>query len=107
MPFYNFYKELTSPDYNATTDVYAPMFACDFINFLIVLFGYQSFGPAVSMTCFTFDTPDLCWFDCRNLCRMVTSFFLRWYCVEKIVLNSLPNDKILDKSEFKAFADGK
>ena len=34
--------------YNATVDVYAPMFLCDFINFFIVVFGYQSFGPAVS-----------------------------------------------------------
>ena len=47
-PFINFYRQLTCPDYNATTDVYAPMFACDFINFLIVMFGYQAFGPSVS-----------------------------------------------------------
>ncbi|WAR12852.1 PIEZ2-like protein [Mya arenaria] len=47
-PFINFYKQLTCPDYNATTDVYASMFACDFINFLIVVFGYQAFGPSQS-----------------------------------------------------------
>ncbi|KAL3858640.1 hypothetical protein ACJMK2_008907 [Sinanodonta woodiana] len=44
-PVIKFYKQLTSPDYNATTDVYASMFACDFINFLIVVFGYWAFGP--------------------------------------------------------------
>ncbi|XP_053400970.1 piezo-type mechanosensitive ion channel component 2-like isoform X3 [Mercenaria mercenaria] len=45
-PFTSFYKQLTCPDYSATTDVYAPMFACDFINFLIIVFGYQAFGPS-------------------------------------------------------------
>lgn len=45
-PFSHFYKQLTCPDYSATTDVYAPMFLCDFINFLILVFGYQSFGPS-------------------------------------------------------------
>ncbi|XP_060599283.1 piezo-type mechanosensitive ion channel component 2-like isoform X3 [Ruditapes philippinarum] len=45
-PFTNFYKQLTCPDYSATTDVYAPMFVCDFINFLIIVFGYQAFGPS-------------------------------------------------------------
>ncbi|XP_052229514.1 piezo-type mechanosensitive ion channel component 1-like isoform X2 [Dreissena polymorpha] len=47
-PFINFYKQLTCPDYNATTDVYAAMFVCDFINFLIIVFGYQGFGPSQS-----------------------------------------------------------
>ncbi|KAL5021686.1 hypothetical protein ScPMuIL_000841 [Solemya velum] len=47
-PFRDFYKQLTNPDYNATADVYAPMFACDFINFLIIVFGYWAFGPAES-----------------------------------------------------------
>lgn len=46
-PFTMFYKQLTCPDYSATTDVYAPMFVCDFINFLIIVFGYQAFGPSV------------------------------------------------------------
>ncbi|KAL4234818.1 hypothetical protein ACF0H5_006459 [Mactra antiquata] len=46
LPFTNFYKQLTCPDYSATTDVYAPMFICDFINFLIIVFGYQAFGPS-------------------------------------------------------------
>jgi len=47
-PFKEFYKQLTNPEFNATTDVYAPMFVCDFINFLIIVFGYQAFGPSVS-----------------------------------------------------------
>ncbi|XP_060075477.1 piezo-type mechanosensitive ion channel component 1-like [Ylistrum balloti] len=47
-PFTDFYEQLTNEDYNATIDVYASMFFCDFINFLIVLFGYQAFGPAQS-----------------------------------------------------------
>ncbi|XP_078337037.1 piezo-type mechanosensitive ion channel component 2-like isoform X2 [Crassostrea virginica] len=44
-PFKNFYSQLTDPKYNATTDVYAMMFFCDFINFLILVFGYWAFGP--------------------------------------------------------------
>ena len=48
-PFITFFREMTGSTFNATVDVYAPMFCCDFINFLIVVFGYQSFGPAVSI----------------------------------------------------------
>lgn len=44
-PFKKFYSQLTDPKYNATTDVYATMFFCDFINFLILVFGYWAFGP--------------------------------------------------------------
>ncbi|CAG2248324.1 FAM38 [Mytilus edulis] len=44
-PFKEFYNQVTNPDYNATTDVYASMFFCDFINFFIVVFGYTAFGP--------------------------------------------------------------
>ncbi|XP_013388062.1 piezo-type mechanosensitive ion channel component 2 isoform X1 [Lingula anatina] len=40
-----FYQNMTNPLYNATADAYAPMFACDFINFLIIMFGYWAFGP--------------------------------------------------------------
>jgi hypothetical protein len=46
-PFVNFFHQMTESTYNATVDVYAPMFLCDFINFFIVVFGYQSFGPDV------------------------------------------------------------
>ena len=47
-PFKEFYSQVTNPDYNATTDVYASMFFCDFINFFIVVFGYTAFGPQVN-----------------------------------------------------------
>jgi len=39
---------MTNPKYSAVTDVYAFMFICDLITFLIVVFGYASFGPSVS-----------------------------------------------------------
>jgi hypothetical protein len=45
-PFIEFYQQMTNPKYNAVTDVYATMFLCDFITFLIVVFGYWAFGPA-------------------------------------------------------------
>ncbi|XP_070191211.1 piezo-type mechanosensitive ion channel component 2-like isoform X2 [Littorina saxatilis] len=44
-PFVIFFKKMTDSVYNATVDVYAPMFCCDFINFFIVVFGYTAFGP--------------------------------------------------------------
>ena len=52
----DFYEQMTNPKYSAVTDVYAFMFACDLITFLIVVFGYASFGPSVS--CFAL--PDVC-----------------------------------------------
>ena len=42
---------MTHPDYNAASDMYALMFLCDFINFLIIVFGYKDFGPVVSLRC--------------------------------------------------------
>ena len=39
---------MTNPQYSAVTDVYALMFMCDLITFIIVVFGYASFGPSVS-----------------------------------------------------------
>lgn len=47
-PFQNFYRQMTNSTYNAVVDVYAPMFACDFLAFLIVVFGYWAFGPVQS-----------------------------------------------------------
>ncbi|KAL8575931.1 hypothetical protein ACOMHN_027329 [Nucella lapillus] len=44
-PFVAFFKDMVGSKYSATVDSYAPMFCCDFINFFIVVFGYQSFGP--------------------------------------------------------------
>jgi len=46
--FGDFYEQMTNPKYSAVTDVYAFMFICDLITFLIVVFGYASFGPSVS-----------------------------------------------------------
>jgi len=46
--FGEFYEQMTNPKYSAVTDVYAFMFICDLITFLIVVFGYASFGPSVS-----------------------------------------------------------
>jgi len=39
---------MINPMYSAVTDVYAFMFICDLITFLITVFGYASFGPSVS-----------------------------------------------------------
>ncbi|GFR91628.1 piezo-type mechanosensitive ion channel component [Elysia marginata] len=47
-PFTEFFKQVTESSYNATTDVYAPMFFCDFILFLVLVFGFSSFGPAAT-----------------------------------------------------------
>ncbi|GAB1603264.1 hypothetical protein Ahia01_000607200 [Argonauta hians] len=44
-PFRTFYRQMTNSTYNAVVDVYAPMFVCDFLAFLIVVFGYWAFGP--------------------------------------------------------------
>ena len=41
-------RNLVHPQYSAVTDVYALMFACELVTFLIVVFGYTSFGPVVS-----------------------------------------------------------
>ncbi|EEC14193.1 conserved hypothetical protein, partial [Ixodes scapularis] len=43
-PFHNFFENLLHPVYRVTTDVYAYMFFCDFINFFIMVFGYWAFG---------------------------------------------------------------
>ncbi|XP_055955380.1 piezo-type mechanosensitive ion channel component 2 isoform X2 [Patella vulgata] len=45
-PLKDFYIQVTQSTYVATVDVYAPMFLCDFITFIIVVFGYWAFGPA-------------------------------------------------------------
>ena len=47
-PFVNFYRQMTNPKYNAVTDVYSKMFAWDFVAFLVIVFGYTSFGPVES-----------------------------------------------------------
>ncbi|XP_065315038.1 piezo-type mechanosensitive ion channel component 2-like isoform X2 [Gordionus sp. m RMFG-2023] len=45
--FWNFFDKLLHPKFRVTADVYAPMFLCDFITFIIVLFGYSAFGSGV------------------------------------------------------------
>ncbi|CAL1533266.1 unnamed protein product [Lymnaea stagnalis] len=45
-PFTKFFKQVTQSSYNATADVYAPMFFCDFILFLVLVLSFNSFGPA-------------------------------------------------------------
>ena len=47
-PFKNFYNQMTDRKYNAVSDVYSIMFAWDFVAFLVIVFGYTSFGPADS-----------------------------------------------------------
>jgi hypothetical protein len=39
-PFKDFYNQVTNPHYNATTDVYATMFFCDFINFVVFVAAF-------------------------------------------------------------------
>jgi len=51
----DFYEQMTNPMYSAVADVYAFMFICDLITFLITVFGYASFGPSVS----SFALPDV------------------------------------------------
>ena len=53
-PFVCFLHEMTDSTYNATVDVYAPSFFCDFFNFFVVVFGYQGFGPSVRFMCIYF-----------------------------------------------------
>ncbi|CAN7985926.1 unnamed protein product [Ixodes hexagonus] len=43
-PFRTFFQNLLNPLHRVTTDVYAYMFFCDFINFFIMVFGYWAFG---------------------------------------------------------------
>ncbi|XP_055891303.1 piezo-type mechanosensitive ion channel component 2-like isoform X3 [Biomphalaria glabrata] len=45
-PFTKFFAQVTQSSYNASADVYAPMFFCDFILFLVLVLSFNSFGPA-------------------------------------------------------------
>lgn len=47
-PVRDFFRNMREPEYMASGDVYALMFFCDLVTFLIVVFGYASFGPSVS-----------------------------------------------------------
>jgi len=48
-PLTEFFVSLDKPKFSASMDVYAPMFFCDLVTFLIVVFGYDKFGPSVSL----------------------------------------------------------
>jgi len=48
-PLTHFFTCLKNPKFSASVDVYAPMFFCDLVTFLIVVFGYDKFGPSVSL----------------------------------------------------------
>ncbi|XP_076321438.1 LOW QUALITY PROTEIN: piezo-type mechanosensitive ion channel component 2-like [Tachypleus tridentatus] len=43
-PFVKFFMNLLYSKYRVTADVYAIMFFCDFVNMLVVVFGYWAFG---------------------------------------------------------------
>uniref|UniRef100_A0AAF5DN64 Piezo-type mechanosensitive ion channel component n=1 Tax=Strongyloides stercoralis TaxID=6248 RepID=A0AAF5DN64_STRER len=46
--FKKFYKNLFNPKFRCINDLYTCMFACDFIAFFIVVFGYKYFGDGGS-----------------------------------------------------------
>ncbi|XP_063977086.1 piezo-type mechanosensitive ion channel component isoform X4 [Diachasmimorpha longicaudata] len=43
-PAQNFFANILSSDGKEKTNVYAYMFLCDFFNFLLIIFGFSSFG---------------------------------------------------------------
>uniref|UniRef100_A0A0N4Z9J9 Piezo-type mechanosensitive ion channel component n=1 Tax=Parastrongyloides trichosuri TaxID=131310 RepID=A0A0N4Z9J9_PARTI len=46
--FMKFYQNLFNPKFRCINDLYTSMFACDFIAFFIVVFGYKYFGDGGS-----------------------------------------------------------
>jgi hypothetical protein len=42
-----FFSHLLSRAQRVTADVYALMFLCDFFNFMVVIFGFASFGVSL------------------------------------------------------------
>ena len=60
-PFNEFYTHITEGPYNIVTDVYAWMFLCDAIGFIIVSFSYKSFAPVVSLNTVC-DKSECTWF---------------------------------------------
>ncbi|CAG4998121.1 unnamed protein product, partial [Parnassius apollo] len=43
-PSQRFFRRMLAPGARVTADVYAYMFLCDFLNFLVVIFGFAAFG---------------------------------------------------------------
>ena len=39
-----FFNQILNLEYKVKVDVYSYMFMCDFFNFLVVIFGFASFG---------------------------------------------------------------
>lgn len=39
-----FFNKLTGIESKLTADVYAYMFFCDFVNIIVIIFGFSSFG---------------------------------------------------------------
>ncbi|RWS21421.1 piezo-type mechanosensitive ion channel component 2-like protein, partial [Leptotrombidium deliense] len=52
-PIEVFFQRILHPDFRIARDLYSPMFFCDFINFFIVVFGYNSFGSGNSTASIT------------------------------------------------------
>lgn len=51
MAIKDFFTQLLDPNSRVTTDVYAYMFMCDFINFMVVLVGFPAFGVSILCSC--------------------------------------------------------
>nr|CAD7570257.1 unnamed protein product [Timema californicum] len=47
-PMKKFFKNLLAPRPRHTVDVYTPMFFCDFLNFLVIVIGVESFAQEYS-----------------------------------------------------------
>ncbi|XP_052747026.1 piezo-type mechanosensitive ion channel component [Bicyclus anynana] len=43
-PTKEFFERMLAPGARVTADIYAYMFLCDFLNFLVVIFGFAAFG---------------------------------------------------------------
>ncbi|CAH2104341.1 unnamed protein product [Euphydryas editha] len=43
-PTRQFFERMLAPGARVTADIYAYMFLCDFLNFLVVIFGFAAFG---------------------------------------------------------------
>lgn len=48
-PVHQFFRRILAPGARVTADVYAYMFLCDFLNFLVVIFGFAAFGVCLAI----------------------------------------------------------
>lgn len=44
-----FFNQILKLEYKVKVDVYSYMFMCDFFNFLVIIFGFASFGVKCQM----------------------------------------------------------